>query len=476
MASIISNIYSSSSSQKVVPTPMITLSQRFGSEIDSMLFSDADIITALEYDLQGRYMATGDKGGRIVVFERIDSDSISVRCEREGEEAKDESTQSVVTTDDEIAGEWNPYCQFKSHDAEFDYLKSLEIEEKINQIKFLPQAGHNKFLLATNDKTIKLWKVGERSVIDDNTDSVGNKTVNCYEDLVLPQVTRRKKILATPKRVYENGHAYHINSVSPNSDRETFLSADDLRINWWHHDRTDTCFNVIDIKPPVMEDLTRVITTAQFHPQHCHMLMYGLSTGCLKVVDSREAALCDNSARNFECSNNFMGQSFFSEIISSISDANFSPDGRYIVTRDYMTMKIWDLHMEREPVQTMIVDERLGGLLSELYESDSIFDKFEARFSADGKKVVTGGYNNEFMIWDAVDGEMLTCINLVQADKAFDDSRIIMDTFSRVPGAPLLGTEKKILHCAFHPCEDTVGIAGQAGLFLFRSHNGSVLY
>lgn len=467
MATLTSNMCSSSSSHKGVSPPTISLSQRFGSEIDSMLIAETDIITALEYDLQGRYMATGDKGGRIVIFDQIGSDSVFLRCEREGAEAKDESRHSIDSNEG-TPGEWKPYCQFKSHHTEFDYLKSLEIEEKINQIKFLPQVGNDKFLLATNDKTIKLWKVGERSMIDDSTDHIGNRNVNTYEDLVLPHISKTKKILATPKRVYENGHAYHINSVSPNSDGETFLTADDLRINWWHYDRTDTCFNIIDIKPPVMEDLTRVITTAQFHPQHCHIFIYGLSTGCLKVVDSREAALCDNSARNFECANNFIGQSFFSEIISSISDANFSQDGRYIVTRDYMTMKIWDLHMEREPVQTMVVDERLGEQLSELYENDSIFDKFEAKFSADAKKVVTGGYNNEFMIWDAVDGKMLSCIDLVEADKAFDDSRIVVDTSPRVQGAPLIGTEKKILHCAYHPCDDILGIAGQAGLFLFQ--------
>ena len=43
---------------------------------------------------------------------------------------------------------------------QFDYLKSLEIEEKINKIRWCQQGANNsKFLLSTNDKTIKLWKV-----------------------------------------------------------------------------------------------------------------------------------------------------------------------------------------------------------------------------------------------------------------------------------------------------------------------------
>ena len=40
------------------------------------------------------------------------------------------------------------------------------------------------------------------------------------------------------------------------SDQETFLSADDLRINLWHLDVSDCSFNILDIKPSSMEELT----------------------------------------------------------------------------------------------------------------------------------------------------------------------------------------------------------------------------
>lgn len=42
---------------------------------------------------------------------------------------------------------------------QFDYLKSLEIEEKINKIRWCHVSHGSSFLLSTNDKTIKLWKV-----------------------------------------------------------------------------------------------------------------------------------------------------------------------------------------------------------------------------------------------------------------------------------------------------------------------------
>lgn len=48
-------------------------------------------------------------------------------------------------------------------------------------------------------------------------------------------------------------------------------------------------------------------------------------------------------------------RSFFSEIISSISDVKFSHNGRYMITRDYLTVKVWDLNMESRPVQSFQV-------------------------------------------------------------------------------------------------------------------------
>lgn len=40
------------------------------------------------------------------------------------------------------------------------------------------------------------------------------------------------------------------------SDGETFISADDLRINLWNLEIRNRCFNIIDMKPENVEDLT----------------------------------------------------------------------------------------------------------------------------------------------------------------------------------------------------------------------------
>ncbi|CAI6468486.1 CLL_HP2_G0015740.mRNA.1.CDS.1 [Saccharomyces cerevisiae] len=184
-----------------------------------------------------------------------------------------------------------------------------------------------------------------------------------------PQLSQHDKIIAaTPKRIYSNAHTYHINSISLNSDQETFLSADDLRINLWNLDIPDQSFNIVDIKPTNMEELTEVITSAEFHPQECNLFMYSSSK----------------------------------EITSSISDIKFSPNGRYIASRDYLTVKIWDVNMDNKPLKTINIHEQLKERLSDTYENDAIFDKFEVNFSGDSSSVMTGSYNNNFMIYPNV--------------------------------------------------------------------------
>lgn len=55
--------------------------------------------------------------------------------------------------------EFRYMTEFQSHEPEFDYLKSFEIEEKINKVRWVNQPSASRMILSTNDKTIKLWKV-----------------------------------------------------------------------------------------------------------------------------------------------------------------------------------------------------------------------------------------------------------------------------------------------------------------------------
>lgn len=58
----------------------------------------------------------------------------------------------------------------------------------------------------------------------------------CNVDCVQVPVIKPMELMveASPRRIFANAHTYHINSISVNSDQETYLSADDLRINLWN--------------------------------------------------------------------------------------------------------------------------------------------------------------------------------------------------------------------------------------------------
>uniref|UniRef100_H3CKB2 Serine/threonine-protein phosphatase 2A 55 kDa regulatory subunit B n=2 Tax=Tetraodon nigroviridis TaxID=99883 RepID=H3CKB2_TETNG len=102
---------------------------------------------------------------------------------------------------------------------------------------------------------------------------------------------------ASPRRVFANAHTYHVNSISVNSDGETYLSADDLRVNLWNLEISDCSFNIVDIKPANMEELTEVITASEFHPTHCNIFVYSSSKGTIRLCDMRAAALCDKHGK-----------------------------------------------------------------------------------------------------------------------------------------------------------------------------------
>lgn len=100
------------------------------------------------------------------------------------------------------------------------------------------------------DKTVKLWKVMERTkrpegynlkddagIIKDPTNITSLK-VPVFKPMEL-------MVEASPRRVFANAHTYHINSISINSDQQTYMSADDLRVNLWHMEITDQSFSIL---------------------------------------------------------------------------------------------------------------------------------------------------------------------------------------------------------------------------------------
>lgn len=410
--------------------------QSFGDDASS----DDDVVTAVEFDRTGQYLAVGDKAGRICIFHGHYPNSKK--------------------------GKGNPidfkfYTEFQSHEPEFDCLKNLELEEKINMVKWCKRQNNGLFLLATNYKAIKHWKIHEKKIKRPARN--GNiRTGEHVKGLHIPRLLPYQTVTtATPKQVFSNAHGYYINSISINSDGETFISADDLRVNLWNLEVSNESFNIVDVKPANLEELTEVITSANFHPTECNILIFSTSRGSIRLGDLRDSALCDHHAKLFETEEDPSNKSFFSEILSSMLDIKFSKDGRYILSRDYLTLKMWDVNMESRPVKTIPIHDYLKGYLCDLYDNDCIFDKFECSMSPDNSRLLTGSYNNNFMIHNMQTDTSQT----IEATKNSPRPGKV----AQPPNVNLMDFGKKALHVAWHPSSDVIAVAGLNKLYIYES-------
>lgn len=99
----------------------------------------------MTFDGSGDYLAVGDIAGRVIVFKH----SGSLKNSR--------------------YFDYKYFAEIQSHEPEFDHLKSIVLQEKINNVHFLNTRSPKKHssvgsagplqLLSTNDRIIKLWKL-----------------------------------------------------------------------------------------------------------------------------------------------------------------------------------------------------------------------------------------------------------------------------------------------------------------------------
>jgi serine/threonine-protein phosphatase 2A regulatory subunit B len=71
-----------------------------------------------------------------------------------------------------------------------------------------------------------------------------------------------------------------------------------------------------------------------------------------------------------------------------------------MVSRDYVAVHIWDVRNNKTPVRTFNVTDYLEKKLCEVYESETIFDKFDLQISPDSQHILTGAYNSSAHLID----------------------------------------------------------------------------
>ena len=421
--------------------PKWKFTQVFGDKFSADKVANEDIISALNFDRSGNYLAVGDKAGRLILFER-----------------------NLHTKSKTPFNEFVYQTEIQSHHKEFDFLQSVDIEEKINCIEWINQPDENPMILSANDKTVKLWKLSQKVI--KRSEKFPSRAGMTLGNLKMPKLkTIEQTTCPSLKRTFPNLHGYHIHTVSLCANHTNFISADDLSVFLWDLEHMKSTHAFINIKPPSLNELTEVVTTACFSPAIDYNFAVGTSKGNLKLFDTRESARFANNGVIFEDEALKKNKNVFTDIVSSISDVKFINDGSQLVSRDYLNTKLWDPRRPKEPLRVIKFFEPLNSKLYEVYEKDHIFDKFNLGISRNGKQFVTGLYNNYFHICD-LDGSKNTQFEL-NFNKKTISKAIPANYFETLPTT--FDFNKKVFKTAWNPEHDCIVLASLNCLFIYNS-------
>lgn len=160
--------------------------QVFGDCCDPLSIPKTDYISSLAFSSSGHHIAVGDCGGRIVIFRCVNPDAPPKRT-RNG------------TLHPSI--EYDFMLEFQSHVAEYDYMRSLDVQARITSINFLTPLSQHLHFLSANDKDIKLWRikdtVGTASLGSDAYTWDGfnkDKNISSIDDVTFPSKVPRSHL------------------------------------------------------------------------------------------------------------------------------------------------------------------------------------------------------------------------------------------------------------------------------------------
>lgn len=305
--------------------------------------------------------------------------------------------------------------------AEFDCLTSSSIDEKVSCIKYLDPLRSPGVVsyLASNERTIKLFRA-RRDPPCNLSDTllqyrreVNSPTTSSSGGASTPRTARDRSKIIMPYRAFTGPHKSPIQTLSVCADGETFLSGDDLQVYWWHLEAQDTskASCIADVGPDSgkMEDVSQLLTSVSFHPSHGSLFLLSRSTGQVSVGDLRDPPC--RTKRKFgatfelKAEHNAIQDPEHDDILVSVSSASFvGPSTSYIVSRDYLGMKLWDVRNPSRPVNSVGVLQCLAHHLDALYDGDAIFDRFSLAVDNESQTVVTGCYGGVVCVWRPLDG------------------------------------------------------------------------
>lgn len=143
--------------------------------------------------------------------------------------------------------------------------------------------------------------------------------------------------------------------------------------------------------------------------------MYTTSNGKINICDLRESSdFHKRPSLTLETNSKSSrhGSDVFKKWLNCVSSASFVSDPNLLFSRDYLSVKMWDLRAahasynssigsgNRRPVFSAQVTDYMERNLGRLLENDSLDDRFFMDISPDSKYIATGGYDRSGHVMD----------------------------------------------------------------------------
>ncbi|OAG31660.1 serine/threonine-protein phosphatase 2A regulatory subunit B [Nematocida displodere] len=274
----------------------------------------------------------------------------------------------------------------------------------------------------SKDATLKTPNIPQQQTPNTPNTPKASAKDDARMERLFAQAHLKKRCLVRLEKECTLDNTYNIHSVSTAPNNESVLVADELSITILNP-RIEDPWKVINLKPLKNEELNKIITTAKFVENTSNMFVYGTSSGSVELHDLRE---CVKSETTLTITAATSGD-FYGEIVRPISDLLFMSDTT-LACRNLQQVLLYDLRFPSTPVQEYDVYPLVQKKISDLYDTDEIFSRFE--LCGAGSKLYTGSFNTAVVEIDVktneisrafldndldvatriVDGKKITCI------------------------------------------------------------------
>jgi serine/threonine-protein phosphatase 2A regulatory subunit B len=375
------------------------------------------MISTLNFSRDGRFLASGDHAGRVVVFRVNPAASQTAK-----------PTVSFVT-------------QVHAHKAQFDYFRSELSEMKVNAVKWVPRQSLNPLLLTCNSHDAKLWRFNatpEATFVPQDHQS---------GSYVFP--TRRScdyKYASECVRTFTDLQTEYLLDLQCLSDQQSFLMIDVSCVKLWDMERDvkSVCLRRVSQQEPE-------ITSSALHPIWPFSFLVGDEDGICRLLDLRQQA--EDLTPSLEIATTpHANRRQQIDGCHAIGSATFASDGHHFAVRRFGDCQVWDIRSPGAPAAKIDV-QWFPGQMDWLISEDFVKDTFRTTFTKDGK-IVTGCYSADFLTWDWKAG--------VSAKQKAVSTRT-----PRPPPEPGRDFTKRVTVCEGNPNVELVAVVSTAALFLF---------